>query len=250
MAGITVDIRYLDVVNWQQDTGCSFNLTDDIDVWRISLEANLHLIPRFLPILEPDEIERASRYYQEKDRNRFAISRAVLRVILGRYINQPARDIRFGIGLNKKPFLANFDKPINYNISHSDKWALIAVSKKPIGVDTEKIDPVFAYADILPDHFNKEETNYIEQNQSHRRFCLLWTRKEATTKLTGQGLDERLKAIPSLNHKHLIANNIINSSKDIALASFELDAGNLATVAYEADNDSELKFWDINLTSI
>lgn len=250
MADLTVDIRYLDAVNWQQDTSCSFNLTSDIDIWRIDIEANLSIIPRFVPILEPNEIERASRYYQEKDRNRFAISRAVLRVILGQYIHESARDIRFGIGSNKKPFLANFDGQISYNISHSDKWALIAVSKNAIGVDTEKIDPVFAYADILTDHFSKEEIAYIEQRQSHRRFSLLWTRKEATTKLTSQGLDERLKSIPSLDDKHLITNGIINSSKDITLASFELDATNLATVAYEANSYSKLRFWDIDLTLI
>ncbi|MEO3406875.1 4'-phosphopantetheinyl transferase superfamily protein [Mucilaginibacter sp. CAU 1740] len=250
MGEISVDIRYIDAVKWQQDTGCSFSLTSDIDVWRIDIEANLPLIPRFLPLLEPDEIKRAGRYYQEKDRQRFIVSRAVLRIILSRYMHQAATDIRFGIGPNKKPFLANFSGEISYNISHSDKWALIAVSKTTVGVDTEKIDPTFAYADILPDHFSKEEISYVEQQQSHQRFCLLWTRKEATTKLTGQGLDERLKSIPSLSDKHLIANDIINSSKDIALASFEFDASNLATVAYEVNGYSELKFWDIDLTSI
>ena len=250
MGQISVDIRYLDTVNWQQDTGCSFNLTDDIDIWRINIEANLLLIPRFLTILQPDEIKRAGRYYQEKDRQRFTVSRAALRIILSRYIHRPAADIRFGIGPNKKPFLANFDAQVSYNISHSDKWALIAVSKTEVGVDTEKIDQTFDYADILPDHFVKEEISYIEQEQSHRRFCLLWTRKEAITKLTGQGLDERLKLIPSLNDKHFVHSSVINSSKNIDLRSFELDALNLATVAYEAGNYPELKFWDVNLTSI
>src|SRR6187402_3560452 len=111
--GITVDIRYLDAVNWHQDTGCSFSLTNDIDVWRIDIEANLPLIPRFLTLLEPDEIKRAGRYYQEKDRQRFTVSRAALRIILSRYIHQPAADIRFGIGPNKKPFLANFSGEIS-----------------------------------------------------------------------------------------------------------------------------------------
>ena len=247
MAEITVDIRYLDTVDWQQDTGCIFDLNDNIDVWRINIHANLSLIPRFSGLLDPEEIKRAGRYYQEKDRQRFIVSRAALRIILSRYTNQPADEIRFGIGPNKKPFLVNSDNPISYNISHSDKWVLIAISKTSVGADTEKIDPVFAYADILPDYFSADEISYIEQEQSHQRFCLLWTRKEATTKLTGQGLDERLKSIPSTDGKHLTNSNIINSSKDTSLRSFKLDDSNLATVAYQADVNSGLNFWDLNL---
>lgn len=250
MGNITVDIRYKEVVNWHPRAACSFNLPGYTDLWRINIGANISFIPRLVNLLEPEEVKRAGRYYQEKDRQRFVITRAALRIILSEYTNQAPAGIRFGTGPNKKPFLTNQDTGISYNTSHSDQWALIAVSKNVVGVDTEKIDPSFAYADILPDHFSEAEISFIEQQQPHYRFCLLWTRKEAITKLTGQGLDERLKTIPSLNHKHLVADNIINSFNDITLTSFELDNSNLATVAYETGNDAELRFWDMDFTSI
>lgn len=250
MDGISVDIRYLDAINWQQDTGLAADLSENTEIWRVNINANFSLIPRFLNLLEPDEIKRANRYYQEKDRQRFIVSRAALRIILSRHLNQPADAIRFAIGSNKKPFLKDNDGIINYNLSHSDAWAVIAISKNAVGIDTEKIDPTFAYADILPDNFSKEEINYIEQEEQHHRFYLLWTRKEATTKLTGQGLNERLKLLPSINGKHLTNSIIINSTKDITLSSFKLDAVNLATIASETNNTSSLIFSDIDLTSI
>jgi 4'-phosphopantetheinyl transferase len=250
MEVVKVEIRYLDAVEWQQDTARNFTIGNEIDVWRVKTADNLALITQLIKLLLPDEVKRAERYYQEKDRQRFIISRAALRIILGRYLGQQPEDLRFEIGPNKKPFVKTTGTSVNYNVSHSDEWVTIAVSKTKVGIDTEKIDRSFAYKEILADNFSEEEIRFINQNNPEEKFILLWTRKEAITKLTSQGLDERLKDIPSIDGNHLTNNIIINSSKAIKLVSFRLDNGNLATLAYESETSIAIQFRDIDLTSL
>lgn len=249
MGIVNVEIRYLDIVEWQQDIKRNLTIDANLDVWRIKIASYLSLIGQLVKLLLPDEVKRAQRYYQEKDRQRFIISRAALRIILGQYLDQKPADIRFDIGPNKKPFVKTTEAAINYNTSHSDEWVTIAVSKTAVGIDTEKIDRSFAYKEILADNFSENEINFINQSDSAEKFILLWTRKEAITKLTSQGLDERLKYIPSLSGNHQVNTNIINSSKVIKLVSFRIDNFNLATLAYESENAIPIQFHDIDLTS-
>jgi 4'-phosphopantetheinyl transferase len=250
MEVVKVEIRYLDAVEWQQDTTRNFTVGNEIDVWRVKTADHLALIAQLIKLLLPDEVKRAERYYQEKDRQRFIVSRAALRTILGQYLDQKPEDIRFEIGPNKKPFVKATGTAINYNVSHSDEWVTIAVSKTSVGIDTEKVDRSFSYQEILADNFGEDEIHFINQNEPTESFILLWTRKEAITKLTSQGLDERLKDIPSLDGNHLINNTFINSSKAIKLVSFRVDKGNLATLAYESESSVIIQFYDIDLTSI
>ncbi|HEX8023690.1 4'-phosphopantetheinyl transferase family protein [Mucilaginibacter sp.] len=250
MGIVNIEIQYLDTVEWLQNAKPNVTIDANVDVWRIKIANHLTLIGQLVKLLLPDEVKRAERYYQEKDRRRFIVSRAALRTILGQYLDQKPEDIRFEIGPNKKPFVKTTGTAINYNTSHSDEWVTIAVSKTAVGIDTEKIDHLFAYKEILADNFSEDEISFINQSDSAEKFILLWTRKEAITKLTSQGLDERLKDIPSLNGNHLVNSNIINSSKGIKLLSFKLDNGNLATLAYESENVMAIQFHDIDLTSL
>lgn len=250
MDKIKVEIRYLDAVEWQQNASLNLIIDSNADVWRIKIADHLSTIGQLKKLLLPDEIIRAGRYYQEKDRQRFIVSRAALRIILGKYLIQKPEDIRFEIGPNKKPFVKIAGQAINYNTSHSDEWVTIAVSKTKVGIDTEKIDRSFAYQEILADNFSADEIRFINQTESIEKFVLLWTRKEATTKLTSQGLDERIKDIPSLDGDHITNSSIVNSSEVIKLVSFKLDSDNLATLAYECESQPNLRFYDIDLTSI
>jgi 4'-phosphopantetheinyl transferase len=184
MGAVTVNIQFLDAVTWFDETECTFQLNDEIDLWRVNISANQSNIAKLLSLLKPDEIARANRYLQEKDRTRFIVSRAALRQILGKYTNQSAADIKFSIGTNKKPYISGTN--IKYNVSHSADWVLIAIANTNVGVDTEKINPLFDFISILEDNFSKAEIDFI--GQSPQNFFLLWTRKEALTKATGQGL--------------------------------------------------------------
>ncbi|WP_295717015.1 4'-phosphopantetheinyl transferase superfamily protein [Mucilaginibacter sp.] len=239
MGAVTVNIQFLDAVTWLNETECTFQLNDEVDLWRVNISANQSNIANLLSLLQPDEIVRANRYLQEKDRTRFIVSRAALRQILGKYTNQSAVDLKFSIGTNKKPYISGTD--IRYNVSHSADWVLIAIANTNVGVDTEKINPLFDFTSILEDNFSKAEIDFI--GQSPQNFFLLWTRKEALTKATSQGLDENLKYMPSLDGLHPVDARMLLTDRNWQVKSFKIDGLNWGSVALES-KIQKLNFFD------
>lgn len=241
---IKVRIKFQDDINWLEQTECDYELKNNqVDVWRVKISANLNFIDDFFKVLLPDEIMRANRYVQKKDRLRFVVSRGALRCLLSKYTNQPATTIKFVVSATKKPFI--YQHNFKYNVSHSGDWVLIAISNTEVGVDTEEMDQTFNYKEILADNFSRDEINYIAHQDSVNSFYLLWTRKEALTKATAQGLDNNLQYIPSLNGDHQIDNRLLSSSKNWLLNSFKTDEENMATLAIET-TAGETKYWDVN----
>jgi 4'-phosphopantetheinyl transferase len=242
-----VHIQFLDDVNWRPARTADFVLNDDeVHVYRINISTNLHLLDTFLATLMPVEKERGCKYFQLKDRQRFILSRGAQRYILGRYLNQPAAQVAFALGNNKKPFLVSDGRPaIQYNITHAGDWILLAVSNEAVGADVEFVDKGFRFNDILEEHFSLAEIDFIGENNSAENFYLLWTRKEALLKATGQGLGEHLKVTPSLNGTHPLSPELLRADKSWEVNSFNLQDGYTGSIAnlYGA---SRLAFFDID----
>ncbi len=236
--------RYLENVTWLSSSACDFNISGHSSVWRINISNNLALLDDFAQVINADETARANRYMQVRDKNRFIISRGALRIILGRYLNRQLTEIAFETGTNKKPFIK--DSSLQYNVSHSGDWIVIAISNTAVGVDIEWINSGFQYQEIINEYFSAEESAYIAADDAHSRFFLLWTRKEALTKATAKGLDDDLKFIPSLEGDHEIDETLVESTLDWHSDSFELSPGYLATLTTSAQID-HLRFWDAGL---
>jgi phosphopantetheinyl transferase len=66
-------------------------------------------------------------------------SRWALREILGRYLGLPANELRFETGRHGKPRLATPEGELAFNLSHSSSLALVAVARREVGVDVERI---------------------------------------------------------------------------------------------------------------
>jgi phosphopantetheinyl transferase len=66
-------------------------------------------------------------------------SRRALREILGRYLGLPADELRFETGQHGKPRLAAPEGELEFNLSHSGSLALVAVARREVGVDVERI---------------------------------------------------------------------------------------------------------------
>jgi 4'-phosphopantetheinyl transferase len=244
MCLIKVHIKFQDDINWQKGGDCDYTLKEgQVDVWRIRISSNLVYIDDFFKVLLPDEIIRANRYVQKKDKLRFVVSRGALRCLLSKYTNQPATAIKFVISANKKPYI--HQQNLKYNVSHSGDWVLIAISNTEVGIDTEEIDLSFSYKEILADNFSKDEINYIAHQDSVNSFFLLWTRKEALTKATAIGLDDNLKLIPSLNGDHELAGDVLASNDNWKLNSFKPDENNMASLATEI-TAGHVMYWDTN----
>lgn len=80
-----------------------------------------------------------------------------------------------------KPFIKGSDKYIS--ISHSNDYAVCAVSDSPVGIDIEIKREI--NLNTTRKFCNDTELAYITANDSQNRFFEIWTAKEAAYKLIG-----------------------------------------------------------------
>jgi 4'-phosphopantetheinyl transferase len=145
-------------------------------------------------LLSADEIARAARFHFEKDRLRFTRCRGVLRLVLARFLEIPPERIQFFYTAKGKPELSAGQNPkgLNFNVSHSDNMAVIAVGVGPaLGVDIEKMRSNVNTNDLAERFFSTRERQALQSLPDAARFQAFyacWTRKEAFLKANGEGL--------------------------------------------------------------
>jgi 4'-phosphopantetheinyl transferase len=168
---------------------------DEVHVWTASRDASDDAVEAFRAILNDDERRRADRFAFPHDRRRFAVSRGLLRTILGRYLEIPPQSLRFVSNAHGKPQLdpaLNIDLAIRFNLSHSGPWVVYALTLgRDLGVDVERIRPEFGGFAIAERFFAPGEIAELRALPEDARalaFFHGWTRKEAYIKAKGKGL--------------------------------------------------------------
>lgn len=166
-----------------------------VHVWRVSLDQPDERLDRFRRTLEPDELNRASRFHFDKHRRHFIVARGFLRSIVGRYLETQPEALRFSYGPYGKPALAS-EHVLRFNLSHSHEVALLAVAlDAELGVDVEHIRADFASEEIAQRFFSRAEVevfNSLPKDEQVAAFFRCWTRKEAYIKAIGKGLSQAL----------------------------------------------------------
>lgn len=223
----------ISAINLHSESDCDFNIGAEANVWQISITAHILAVNDFVELLSADERARADRYYQQKDRERFIISRGALRILMSNYLKIPAAEVVFKIGINKKPFVESCNgTELHYNTSHSGDYILIIIASLPVGVDVESMEPLFPYQDILEYSFNPDEITYINQSEIPiETFYTLWTRKEALLKATAKGIDDDIKLVPCINGEHSVESSIIGSGQNWFVSSFNINDGYTGSIA-------------------
>jgi 4'-phosphopantetheinyl transferase len=168
----------------------------EIHIWRITLDRPDWLVEHLRRWLAPDERARADRFHFDHDRARFIVMRGALRSILGGYLGAEPSQLQFVHGSHGKPTLSTPCGQLCFNVSHSKKLGLCAISRhSEIGVDLEYIHPV-AEAELIADRFFSSQEKAMLQslpaNQRQAAFFNCWTRKEAFIKAIGEGLSHPL----------------------------------------------------------
>jgi len=172
--------------------------TGEVHVWRVDLEQTDDVVQRFRATLDPDELQRASRFYFERHRRAFVVGRGFLRDVLGRYLQSQPQVLEFSYGVYGKPALngEHKDTKLRFNMSHSNNVGLLAMTdERLIGVDVEHIRADFATEEIARRFFSRCEVdvfNTLAKEEQVAAFFRCWTRKEAFIKATGRGLSQAL----------------------------------------------------------
>ncbi len=165
-------------------------------IWFFSIKSNRERQEFFWDLLAADERAKADRFYFEKDRLRSIVSRGVLRKVLGRYLDAPAKDLVFSYGPHGKPHLPG---PLSFNLSHSGDYAAIAVAtNRSIGVDLELMRPDIGHEGIARRFFTERECAWLDSQSPADRirgFYRLWVVKEAFLKAGGVGLSGELSKV-------------------------------------------------------
>ena len=138
----------------------------------------------------PQRREAALRYVKESDRKlslaAFLLLQGALEKEYG--IMEPPL---FSFGPHGKPFLRDYPD-IHFNMSHCSEAVLCIVSDSPVGCDIETVEKSLDM-DLCKYCCSPLEIEAILSSDNPEvAFCLLWTRKEAFLKWTGEGLTDNL----------------------------------------------------------
>ncbi|MEU7830205.1 4'-phosphopantetheinyl transferase superfamily protein [Nonomuraea sp. NPDC049129] len=162
-------------------------------VWKIHLDRPL--APGGWRSLSDAERERARRLGSARERHRFMVAHAALRAILGEVCGVRAARLAFGAEESGRPYVALLrgrGAP-DFNLSHSEEWALVAVAPpgSRVGVDVERIRDDLDCLAMAGSMYQPEEVDRLrEAGPSGLRagYFRLWTAKEAYVKAVGVGL--------------------------------------------------------------
>jgi 4'-phosphopantetheinyl transferase len=169
----------------------------EVHVWCAALRRPAAEVAALASVLSGDERERAARYRVSRAREEYQVSRALLRVLLGRYLGDDPSSLEFRPGPQGKPALAG-GAPLCFNVSHSCGVALIAVrAGGEVGVDLEQVRPFENDLGLAERFFCAAESAALRALGEGRReaFFHVWTRKEAYLKAGGLGLSGGLERV-------------------------------------------------------
>ncbi len=176
----------------------------------------------FWELLSDDEKARAGRLRSREGSRRFVTGRALLRLLLGAYLEEDAgregghaggagdgsgwvdlraariveraRGLRFEYGPRGKPALGGDDaggSALTFNLSHSHGLAVYAVARgRQVGLDVERIRPGIKHELLAVRFFSPREAAALLAMPDRlrlRAFYACWTRKEAFIKARGEG---------------------------------------------------------------
>ncbi|WP_338846088.1 4'-phosphopantetheinyl transferase superfamily protein [Massilia sp. W12] len=150
--------------------------------------------------MNDEERARADRFYFERDRHQFTLTRGLLRATLSAYAAPHAQIApaawRFGKEAKGRPYLLNDLPPalqgLDFNLSHTQGMVLLGLARHlRFGVDTENYLQRPAPLEIINNYFSPLEVQALQAlppAQQGERFFHYWTQKEAFIKAEGTGL--------------------------------------------------------------
>ena len=221
---------------------------NEVHVWLVQTNDKSSSPDDFKDLLSSAEQDRASKFKFETDRRRYTTSHAALRSILSKYVNDPARALQFAEGPYGKPKLApsHATEKIEFNLSHSNELALIAVAQgREIGVDVEWVRANFAFDEVAQRFFTTKEVAALHALPFHLQreaFYKCWTSKEAFLKAKGTGLSGQLDEVEIVLADHAV--RVKGTIPSFSLVGLTVDRGyEAALVAKGAEPQLSYYAW-------
>ena len=165
--------------------------------------------------------EKIDFYRFEKDKKLSAGAYLLLKKLLSdANIKSPV----FKTGKYGKAYISNFEN-IYFNLSHSSKIVLCAISDKEVGVDVEYIDPAIDLNIAKNYFYNTEYENIIKSKTPSDEFFNYWVLKESYMKYTGLGFNLELNEFEILLRDEI---KLKNDKHDLKFSLFDIENYKLA----------------------
>lgn len=171
--------------------------SSQIHLWLAFLDeiTDPRLLDEYRMLLNREELQRQQRFHFERDKNRFLVTRAVLRTVLSKYASINPREWLFATNEYGKPCVANDDAwglRLSFNLAHTDGLIVLGVTcDAALGVDVENLRTRPACLEITDLFFASNEVAALSElpcEERHNRFFEYWTLKESYIKARGMGL--------------------------------------------------------------
>lgn len=143
--------------------------------------------------LSKEQIDKASKYKIKEDKIRSITSSLLLNYVLKRYNLINFRIVKNQFG---KPYLENNE--IYFNLSHSGKYVICAVSDKEIGADIQIIKD--ANELVMEKCYSNDEREFVSSKED---FIKVWTLKESYIKKQGIGLGIKLDTFTTIKNNEI-----------------------------------------------
>ena len=157
--------------------------------------------PRLSGLLDTAERERWTAYRRDADRERFLVGCGLAKTVIAARTGQRPAEVSFDRACRRcgkphgKPAVRGSD--LEFSVAHSGDLVAVAVAAAPVGVDVEQLavrpreagggDPAALARLVLADA-ERAALAAVPASGQARAFLVAWTRKEAVTKATGDGL--------------------------------------------------------------
>jgi len=212
-------------------------------VWRLHVPTLIQMEGLHKWLLK-DEEKRMARFRQESDRQRFLIAHSALNCILCQYLEITKTRLIYSENAFGKPEVPS--KAIQFNLSHSGEWVIIAVARQhKVGVDVESLDRGVEIEGLAKRFFSPQESKALltlTAAEQRLAFFRVWTRKEALLKMIGTGFATMLNTFTVSHEEQSYIVDMAHLQKD----QFELIDLSLNTDKYLAvlaiDNFFELEY--------
>ena len=169
----------------------------EIHLWMVDYAeiGDAGLQREYLELLSDEERAQQRRFYFERDRLRFLVTRALIRTTLSRYAPLDPKNWIFSSNAYGRPAIANEigkTAGLSFNVSHTHSLIVLGVSRhRDIGVDVENYLRHPAPLDLADQYFSHEEAAtlaLLPPSDRQYRFFEYWTCKESYIKARGMGL--------------------------------------------------------------
>lgn len=172
----------------------------ELHIWCLPLTLSTDQQSQTLSWLSDQQINKYSRRRTTQLQEAYLAGRYYLLSLLAAYSNCRPEDIKLSYTHLNKPYLSGSNSHLHFNFtdtqSGSESIGLLAFClDQEVGVDVEALDRRNRFELIAQKRFTPEEQALVinkDGTTNTDEFLCVWTRKEASGKATGQGINFKM----------------------------------------------------------